>query len=73
MPAVGLGVWKVPKEACAATVVSAIRSGYRHLDCACDYGNEKEVGDGIRRASKQPTSVQTLGCPPRQIGIEPSA
>jgi len=50
MPAVGLGVWKVPKEACAATVVSAIRSGYRHLDCACDYGNEKEVGDGIRRA-----------------------
>lgn len=24
--------------------------GYRHFDCACDYGNEAEVGDGFRRA-----------------------
>jgi len=31
-------------------VVSAIRMGYRHLDCACDYGNEAEVGEGIRQA-----------------------
>ena len=50
MPAVGLGLWKVPKAACAAAVTAAIRLGYRHLDCACDYGNEAEVGDGIRAA-----------------------
>jgi D-xylose reductase len=50
VPAVGLGLWKLPKAAAAERVVEAIRVGYRHLDSACDYGNEKEVGEGIRRA-----------------------
>ena len=50
MPSVGLGLWKVPKASTADTVVEAIRLGYRHLDGACDYGNEVEVGEGIRRA-----------------------
>jgi diketogulonate reductase-like aldo/keto reductase len=31
-------------------VYDAIKSGYRLLDGACDYGNEKEAGDGVRRA-----------------------
>jgi len=34
----------VPKENAAEIVETAIRVGYRHIDCACDYGNEKEVG-----------------------------
>lgn len=34
----------------ADTVFEAIRVGYRHLDNACDYGNEEQVGEGIRRA-----------------------
>ena len=50
MPTVGLGLWKVPRESAADTVLEAIRLGYRHLDGACDYGNEAEVGEGIRRA-----------------------
>jgi len=50
MPMIGLGVWKISKEATASTVLSALRMGYRHLDCACDYGNEKEVGEGIKAA-----------------------
>src|SRR2546423_8152996 len=50
LPAVGLGFWKVPKPAAANLVRQAIRTGYRHLDCACDYGNEPEVGDGIAAA-----------------------
>ena len=50
MPALGLGTWKIPREVCAETVHSAIAAGYRHLDCACDYGNEVEVGLGIARA-----------------------
>ena len=50
MPAIGLGLWKIDKAQVADVVVEAIRCGYRHLDSACDYGNEKQVGEGIRRA-----------------------
>jgi len=50
LPPVGFGFWKVPKNICASMVVEAVKAGYRHFDCACDYGNEKEVGEGIRQA-----------------------
>ena len=50
LPSVGLGVWKISKESTASVVVEALKMGYRHLDCACDYGNEQQVGEGIRRA-----------------------
>lgn len=50
MPMVGLGLWKIPRDVCADTVYEAIKIGYRLLDGACDYGNEKEVGLGIKRA-----------------------
>ena len=53
MPAVGLGLWKIDKQQTAATVTDAIAAGYRHLDSAADYGNEAEVGDGIRQALAQ--------------------
>lgn len=53
MPVIGLGLWKIGPEHCADTVVEAIRVGYRHLDGACDYGNEREVGEGIRRAIEE--------------------
>ena len=49
-PSVGLGCWKMPKPAAPTRVQEAIRAGYRHLDCACDYGNEAEVGAGISAA-----------------------
>lgn len=50
MPAVGLGTWKIPNEAAGSVVHEAVRLGYRHLDCACDYGNEPEVGAGLAGA-----------------------
>ncbi len=50
IPAVGLGLWKIERDRTAVLVEEAIRLGYRHLDSACDYGNEKEAGEGIRRA-----------------------
>jgi hypothetical protein len=43
IPGVGYGCWKVPKDISSSIVESAIRTGYRHIDCAADYGNEKEV------------------------------
>ena len=53
IPAIGLGTWKIPKGSASAVVAQAVRIGYRHLDCACDYGNEAEVGQGIRVALAQ--------------------
>lgn len=50
MPKLGLGTWKIHKESCADTVYKAIELGYRLLDCACDYGNEVEVGRGLQKA-----------------------
>jgi D-xylose reductase len=50
MPAVGLGLWKIDSNCVAETVYEAIKRGYRHLDSAADYGNEKQVGEGIARA-----------------------
>ncbi|KAF8995030.1 Aldo/keto reductase [Cyathus striatus] len=53
MPAVGLGTWKIPNETCAETVYTAIKCGYRLIDGAADYGNEKEAGEGVRRAIEE--------------------
>lgn len=50
IPSLGFGLWKIAKEECADAVYNAIKVGYRHLDSACDYGNEIEVGQGIKRA-----------------------
>ena len=50
IPQVGFGLWKVPKDVCSSAVFKAIELGYRHLDSASDYGNEKEVGQGIKAA-----------------------
>ena len=46
-PSPGLGTWKIPENLTRKIVHEAIEIGYRHFDCACDYGNEKEVGEGI--------------------------
>ncbi|KAF9015652.1 NADP-dependent oxidoreductase domain-containing protein [Cyathus striatus] len=53
MPLVGFGLWKVTKSTCADTVYNAIKVGYRLLDGAGDYGNEKEAGEGVRRAIQE--------------------
>ncbi|KAK4544317.1 hypothetical protein LTR36_004208 [Oleoguttula mirabilis] len=50
MPLVGFGLWKVPAESAADTVYNAIKTGYRLFDGAYDYANEKEAGQGIKRA-----------------------
>jgi len=53
MPLVGFGLWKVTKSHCAETVYNAIKVGYRLFDGAGDYGNEKEAGEGVRRALEE--------------------
>lgn len=58
MPAVGLGLWKIARKQTAQVVADAIKLGYRHLDSAADYGNEREVGAGIAAALKQRSATR---------------
>jgi diketogulonate reductase-like aldo/keto reductase len=50
VPALGLGTWNLRGRECAEAVVNALRLGYRHVDTAAMYGNEREVGEGLRAA-----------------------
>ncbi|HET6840058.1 MAG TPA: aldo/keto reductase [Bradyrhizobium sp.] len=48
IPAVGLGTWELRGRSCARLVEQAIKLGYRHIDTAQIYENEREVGEGLR-------------------------
>lgn len=50
IPAIGLGVFQTPPDETVAAVAAALRTGYRHIDTAAAYGNEREVGQGIRES-----------------------
>lgn len=52
MPVLGLGTWTLTGETCENAVYVALKSGYRLIDTAKYYGNEREVGNAIRRAIK---------------------
>ncbi|MFJ4037851.1 aldo/keto reductase [Microbacterium sp. NPDC090007] len=48
IPQLGVGTYKVPADLTAGLVEGAISAGYRHIDTAALYGNEAEVGEGLR-------------------------
>jgi diketogulonate reductase-like aldo/keto reductase len=48
IPAIGLGTWDLRERTCVRMVEHALRLGYRHIDTAEMYGNEREVGEGLR-------------------------
>jgi 2,5-diketo-D-gluconate reductase B len=48
IPAIGLGTWELRGRICARIVEQALKLGYRHIDTAQVYENEREVGDGLR-------------------------
>ncbi|MCY1674961.1 aldo/keto reductase [Pseudarthrobacter sp. SL88] len=50
MPTVGYGVFQSAPEETAVAVETALKAGYRHIDTSAGYGNEREVGEGIRRS-----------------------
>jgi diketogulonate reductase-like aldo/keto reductase len=51
MPSIGLGVFQTPPDETRSAVAAALDTGYRHIDTAAAYGNEREVGEAVR-ASK---------------------
>lgn len=51
IPAVGLGTWRASEKGAASNAVKvALQNGYRHIDTAAIYGNEEEVGQGIKES-----------------------
>src|SRR6202007_18983 len=48
IPLLGLGTWDLRGRVCAQMVEQALRLGYRHIDTAEMYDNEREVGEGVR-------------------------
>ena len=55
IPLLGFGTWnlKADEHNASKAVSAAINAGYRHIDCAAAYGNEKDVGQGIADGLKK--------------------
>src|SRR4051794_4289018 len=57
IPTLGLGVFQTPPDETIGAVEAALAVGYRHIDTAAAYGNEREVGKGIRRSGLDRSDV----------------
>jgi diketogulonate reductase-like aldo/keto reductase len=57
LPALGLGVFQTPAEETRAAVEAAISAGYRHIDTAAAYGNERQVGEAVRSSGLDRSEV----------------
>ena len=72
IPILGLGTWTLRGRECSRLVEQAIHIGYRHIDTAQMYGNEREVGEGVRASGKRSevmvtTKVQPTNLAPRDL------
>ena len=57
IPLVGLGTWDLRGRTCSRVVEQALRLGYRHIDTAEIYENEREVGEGVRASGVKRSDV----------------
>jgi diketogulonate reductase-like aldo/keto reductase len=67
IPIVGLGTWTLRGRECARLVEQAIRIGYRHIDTAQMYGNEREVGEGVHASGKRSEVMVTTKVQPTSL------
>lgn len=57
MPALGFGVFQTPPDETGIAVAEALRVGYRHIDTAASYGNERGVGDALKQSGLDRSEV----------------
>jgi diketogulonate reductase-like aldo/keto reductase len=57
MPALGLGVFQTPPDETRAAVSAALEAGYRHIDTAAAYGNERQVGEAVHSSGLDRSEV----------------
>ena len=57
IPTIGLGTMTLKDDVCVQAVKTALQAGYRHLDTAAFYGNERENGEGLRQSGIKRDSV----------------
>ena len=71
LPLLGMGTWQLEGEDAYRSVREALEVGYRHLDTATGYGNEREVGRALRESGVARDEVfVTTKCPPERAGRE---
>ncbi|KAL2212597.1 GCY protein [Sarocladium strictum] len=61
IPAIGFGTWQAKPGEVEVAVETALRSGYRHIDCAAIYRNEVEVGEGITKSGVPRSDIWLTG------------
>ena len=61
LPQIGFGVYQTPPEETMVAVQAALEVGYRHIDTAAAYGNEKGVGEALRRSGNSIRPVRLTG------------
>ena len=57
IPLIGLGTWELRGRTCARVVEQALRLGYRHVDTAEMYDNERDVGEGLHASGVKRNDV----------------
>jgi 2,5-diketo-D-gluconate reductase B len=57
IPTLGFGTWRLSGSECREGVVDALAAGYRHVDTAAAYGNEEDVGRGVRDAGVERSDI----------------
>lgn len=68
IPAIGFGTWPMTGQECVRAVVAALETGYRHIDTATSYRNEREVGEAIRSSGVPRDEIfVTTKIPPTEL------
>ena len=70
IPVIGLGTMTLKENVCVQAVKTALQMGYRHIDTAWFYGNEKEVGEGLRQSGVKREDI-ILCTKVRETHLEP--